>query len=91
MALSLACKSEALNGAEGDDGIGLAFAISQSTVDQVASVNDLTLQVDVKGEWKSAHKGEDFEYGYPNNNVLRVHLLTDGDYKINYKNMIGGM
>lgn len=79
------------NGTEGDAGLGIAFALSQEATSQVASIDDITMYVDMKGEWRSAHKGEDFEYGYPNNNLLRVQLLTDGDYKINYQNMVGGV
>lgn len=78
------------SGTGGDSGIGLGFAISQDTVSQIADVDNMTIYVDMKGEWMSAHKGTDYEYGYPNNNLLRVRLLTDGDFKINYKNMGGG-
>ena len=72
------------SGSGGDAGIGIGFAISQDLTLQEAGVDNMTIYVDMKGEWASAHKGVDYEYGYPNNNLLRVQLLTDGDYKINY-------
>ena len=46
--------------------------------------DNLTLQVDMKGSWQSALKGTDFNYGYPANDQLKVVLLKDGSYKINY-------
>lgn len=36
------------------------------------------------GSWNKAVHGTDYTYGYPANDILRVNILADGDYKINY-------
>lgn len=46
-------------------------------------VDELTVQVDMQGEWGMSIPGTDYTYAY-NNEGLKVSLLTDGSYKINY-------
>ena len=68
----------------GDEGIAFAFAISLDSVVDVANVADLTVIADMRGEWRRAIHGTDYDYCYPANDILRVELLSDGNYKINY-------
>lgn len=68
----------------GKDGIGFAYLPSIESTSDVCSVDELTLQVDMRGIWERATEA-DYTYAYPNNTTLRVTLKTDGDYKINYQ------
>lgn len=68
----------------GKDGIGFAYLPSIESTSDVCSVDELTLQVDMRGTWERASEA-DYTYAYPNNTTLRVTLKTDGDYKINYR------
>ena len=65
---------------------GIAFEYFLSITDETDTLNTdkLSMQVDMKGTWQSALKGTDFNYGYSANDQLKVTLLTDGSYKINY-------
>ena len=65
---------------------GVAFEYFLSITDETDTLNTdkLSMQVDMKGTWQSALKGTDFNYGYSANDQLKVTLLTDGSYKINY-------
>lgn len=66
------------------EGIGFEYFMSIENISDVCKTDSLTLQVDMKGSWQSALKGTDFNYGYPANDQLKVVLLKDGSYKINY-------
>lgn len=68
----------------GKQGIGFAYLPTIETVSDICSIDKITLLVDMKGAWNRAIYGTDFTYGYPKNNLLRVTLLSNGDYKINY-------
>ena len=41
------------------------------------------MQVDRAGTWK-LQSDTDYDYSFPQNNILRVTIYTDGSYKINY-------
>ena len=43
------------------------------------------MQVDMKGSWNHATYGTDVTYGYTNNDVLTVTLVTANSFKINYQ------
>lgn len=66
------------------DQIRFGYALSITSITDVAETDSLTLLVDMRGSWDGAILGTDYNYGYPDNNVLRVTLLLNGDYKINY-------
>lgn len=66
------------------EGIGFEYFLSITSISDTCKTDNLTLQVDMKGSWQSALKGTDFNYGYPANDQLKVVLLKDGSYKINY-------
>ena len=68
----------------GDKGIAIAFAMSMTDVADVAYLDNLSVTADMRGEWRKAVHGADYDYSYPNNEVLKVELSADGNYKINY-------
>lgn len=69
----------------GKVGIGFAYLLCIEDTTDTCAVDKLDLQVDMKGSWDKAIHGTDYKYGYPRNNILRVQLLSNGDYKINYQ------
>lgn len=69
----------------GKAGIGFAYLLCIENTTDTCAVDKLDLQVDMKGSWDKAIQGTDYKYGYPRNNILRVQLLANGDYKINYQ------
>lgn len=66
------------------DGIAFEYFLSITDEADKCNTDKLSMQVDMKGTWQSALKGTDFNYGYSANDQLKVTLLTDGSYKINY-------
>ena len=72
------------NSDTGDKGIALGFAISITTVDDNAYLDNLQVIADMKGEWRKAVHGTDYDYAYPNNTTLKIEINADGNYKINY-------
>lgn len=66
-------------------GVGFAYLLCIEDATDICAVDKLDLQVDMKGSWDKAVQGTDYKYGYPRNNILRVQLLSNGDYKINYQ------
>lgn len=68
----------------GDKGIAIAFAMSITNITDVAYLDNLKVTADMRGEWRKAVHGTDYDYAYPNNKVLKVELNADGNYKINY-------
>ena len=72
------------NSDAGDKGIALGFAISITTVDDNAYLDNLQVIADMKGEWRKAVHGTDYDYAYPNNTTLKIEINADGNYKINY-------
>ena len=67
--------------------IGFAYLLSKNNESDNVDIDKLTLNVDMKGSWNHAIYGTDVTYGYPLNNELKVTLLTNGSYKINYNNL----
>ena len=72
------------NADNGDKGIAIAFAMSITDITDVAYLDNLKVTADMRGEWRKAVHGTDYDYAYPNNKVLKVELNADGNYKINY-------
>lgn len=62
------------------DPIRLRFAYY---LDRTAQIHSLTAVLDMKGMWQAAIPGLDWRYSNSGER-LRVRLLRDGDYKINY-------
>ena len=72
------------NADNGDMGIALGFAISITTMTDNAYLDNLQVIADMKGEWRKAVHGTDYDYAYPNNTILKIEINADGNYKINY-------
>lgn len=66
------------------EGIGFAYPLHQEAESDTCATDALVLTVDMDGSWNHAVHGTDYTYGYPNNALLQVELLSNGDYKINY-------
>ncbi|RJS60102.1 SPRY domain-containing protein [Bacillus sp. PK3_68] len=64
--------------------VRFAYHLSIEEITDIATVNDLISQMDMKGTWKKAVHGIDYDYEYPNNDQLSVTIYQNGDYKINY-------
>ena len=68
----------------GDKGIAIAFAMSITDITDVAYLDNLKVTADMRGEWRKAVHGTDYDYAYPNNTILKIEINADGNYKINY-------
>ncbi|MGE7624631.1 hypothetical protein ACQKMD_16715 [Viridibacillus sp. NPDC096237] len=66
------------------DTMRFAYALSIKDTSDVAEIDALITQMDMKGTWKKAVHGKDYDYEYPNNDELLVTIFSNGDYKINY-------
>lgn len=66
------------------NGLGIGFALSITDTTDTAEIDNLQMQVDMKGSWKRAVHGTDYDYAYTGNRLLTVSLKTNGTYKINY-------
>ncbi|WP_129596049.1 hypothetical protein [Anaerophilus nitritogenes] len=66
------------------DKIRFGYYLEIDDIKDVAQVEKLEIQFDFVGRWKKAVHGKDYDYEYANDN-LKVSLLTDGSYKINYQ------
>lgn len=73
---------------DNNKGIGIGFALSLDASTDKAAIDNMAMQVDMRGTWKKAVHGTDYNYEYVTNTQLLVSLLTDGTYKINYP--VGG-
>lgn len=68
----------------GSNKIRFAYYFKVELFSDVAEVSKLIGQFDLEGYWKSAIHGTDYDYEYPSNTLMRVNLMADGSYKINY-------
>jgi hypothetical protein len=64
--------------------IRFAYYLEINAITDVAQVDKLEIQFDILGKWKKAVHGTEYDYEYSNDN-LKVSLLSDGSYKINYQ------
>ena len=67
------------------DGIGIGFVFSETATTQITQIDTLAVNVDIRGMWNKAVHGTDYNYGYSGNKTLRISLLSNGSYKINYR------
>lgn len=65
-------------------GIGIGFALSIDSTTDKAEIDNMSMQVDMRGKWKKAVHGTDYDYAYTSNELLTVTLNANGTYKINY-------
>lgn len=54
-----------------------------STLD-LAAVDVLSLTVTMNGSWDMAIEGTEYSYSYPARDTLRIKVMANGDYKVNY-------
>lgn len=66
------------------DGIAFEYFLSIKNTSDECSTDKISMQIDMKGSWNGAIRGTDYKYGYSANDQLKVDLLKDGSYKINY-------
>lgn len=50
----------------------------------LAAIDLLTLTVTMAGSWDMAIEGTEYSYSYPARDTLRIKVLANGDYKVNY-------
>lgn len=80
-----AIPSDAWNELRNNSGtVRFAYFLSMEESTDILEVDALISQMDMKGSWKKAIHGTHYDYDYPDNNVLRINIYADGDYKINY-------
>ena len=65
-------------------GVAIGFLLSENSVADSCLLDNLAMTVNMKGSWDHAVYGTNVTYGYTNNNVLTVKLITAGSFKINY-------
>lgn len=68
----------------GNNKLRFGYYISLNSSTDIARTDLLTMEASMGGTWKNAIHGSDYNYEYPASNILRVELLNDGSYKINY-------
>lgn len=66
------------------DTIRFGYYLKHTEKIDFAKIHALNAQFDMTGEWFSANKGTDYKYSYPDNSTIKVTILKNGDYKINY-------
>lgn len=66
------------------DYIRFAFYFSIPTTSDTAKITLLSGQFDMSGRWGMAIPGTDYSYDYPTNQIMRINILKNGSYKINY-------
>ncbi|WP_276918478.1 hypothetical protein [Aneurinibacillus aneurinilyticus] len=57
--------------------------VQQSSTD-VCENDELIMEVNMRGKWVKAIHGTDYNYEYDGVDKLQVHILSDGDYKLNH-------
>jgi hypothetical protein len=60
------------------------YYLEATDISDTLETDELSIQIDMRGQWDKATHGVDFDYNYPNSITLTVELYADGDYKINY-------
>jgi hypothetical protein len=68
----------------GANKVRFGYYLEIANIADVARTDSLVAQFDMKGRWKKAVHGVDYDYEYPANTLLRVSILTDGGFKVNY-------
>jgi hypothetical protein len=66
------------------EAVGFAYVLSMSASSETCYVDQIDLTVDMKGKWRKAVHGTDYDYAYTSNTNLKVQLFANGNYKINH-------
>lgn len=62
----------------------IAYYIEYDDVQSDYGIDNLQMQVDMRGVWQKARHYTDYDYEYASNTKLRVYIKRNGTYKINY-------
>lgn len=62
----------------------IAYYIEYDDVQSDYGIDNLQMQVDMRGVWQKARHYTDYDYEYASNTKLRVYIKQNGTYKINY-------
>ncbi len=70
--------------------IRFGYYLEQLSSYDVVKINAITGLLDIVGLWSNAVVGIDYNYNYPQNDILRMVLSTSGTYKITMSDVYGG-
>lgn len=63
--------------------VRFAYYLEMNLFSDQLTIDEVEFLMDITGSWRKASK-EEYEYAYPNDEVLQIELFKDGYYKINY-------
>lgn len=63
--------------------VRFAYYLEMNLFSDQLTIDEVEFLMDITGSWRKASK-EEYEYAYPNDEVLQIDLFKDGHYKINY-------
>jgi alpha-tubulin suppressor-like RCC1 family protein len=66
------------------DKIKFGYYMELTDPGETCETDELSLQVDMNGEWEKAEHMVDYNYAYLNSTTLQIELFSNGDFKINY-------
>jgi alpha-tubulin suppressor-like RCC1 family protein len=66
------------------DKIRFGYYMEITDPGETCETDELSLQVDMNGEWEKAQHMVDYNYAYLNSTTLQIELFSNGDFKINY-------
>lgn len=67
-----------------DDRIRFAYYLETATLNDIAEVDKLVVEMDMHGRWRKAEHINDYDYEYDNEHIY-VTFYKDGSYKVNYQ------
>ena len=67
-----------------DDRIRFAYYLETVTLNDIAEVDKLVVEMDMHGRWRKAEHINDYDYEYDNEHIY-VTFYKDGSYKVNYQ------
>lgn len=66
------------------DTLRIGYYLEKNSINDVVEVDQLDLNVSLLGYWENGEHMKNYNYEYLNNIQMKVSLLSDGTYKINY-------
>ena len=67
-----------------NDKIRFAYYLEINSINDIAEVDKLEIEMDMHGRWRKAEHVEDYDYEYDNEHIY-VTFYKDGSYKVNYQ------
>jgi len=68
----------------GLDKFAFSISLSKMNEDDPCQINDITLSISLDEKWVKANKSTQVKYKYIGPTLLKINLLEEGKYKINY-------